>query len=152
MSIESFISSAVHLYNNEFYDASLCLICIAIDASSKSKYPSLKVGERYKKYVAENFRIICDKGFPGISADSVRIKLNTNIDNLKPDQAGYVGMNDIIYHAIRCGLVHNCDIDKSIIFTDTTVIGDWNKDKFYLPKDIIFGLINTLEKDGYHTK
>ena len=96
MSIESFISSAVHLYNNKFYDASLCLICIAIDASSKSKYPSLKVGERYKKYVAENFRVICDKGFPGISADSVHIKLNTNIDNLKPDQAGYVGMNDII--------------------------------------------------------
>ncbi len=145
MSIESFITSALYLYNNDFYNEALCLTCIAVDASSKNKYPSLKVGERYKKFIADNFRIICNKGFPGISADSIRIKVNTEIKNLKPDLDGYVNMENIIYYVIRCGLVHDCEIEKSIVFTDTTIIGDWNQDKFYLPRTIILGLIDTMK-------
>jgi len=36
MSIESFITSALYLYNNDFYNEALCLTCIAVDASSKT--------------------------------------------------------------------------------------------------------------------
>jgi len=54
-------------------------------------------------------------------------------------------MENIIYYVIRCGLVHDCEIEKSIVFTDTTIIGDWNQDKFYLPRTIILGLIDTMK-------
>lgn len=54
-------------------------------------------------------------------------------------------MEQIIYYIIRCGLVHECNIEKTIQFTNTSVIGDWNE-KFYIPKDIIWGLIDSIEE------
>lgn len=94
-----------------------------------------------KKY----FSTICEYGFPGIEANNIRIKVNVPNIALKTDKNGYVGMEQIIYHVIRCGLVHECNIEKTIQFTDTTIIGDWN-DKFYIPKEIIWGLIASIEK------
>lgn len=69
---------------------------------------------------------------------------------LKTDKNGDVDMEQIIYHVLRCGLVHECNIDETIQFTDTTIICDWN-DKFYIPKDIIWGLIAAArESDKYN--
>lgn len=145
MSVNSFLEAAQYLYNNNFYDEAFCLVCIAIDTSAQKQNPNLKVGERYKKFIASNFRIICNKGFPGVAADSIRIKVNVKLKNLKLDESGYVGVEDIIYHVIRCGLVHDCGIDQSIKFFDNTVIGNWEEGLFFLPKSIIMGLIDAVK-------
>ncbi|AKG33314.1 hypothetical protein [Paenibacillus durus] len=145
MSIYSFLEAAEHLYDNNFYEEAFCLVCVAIDASAQRQYPDLKVGERYKKFISSHFEIICNNGFPGISASSIRIKVNVDVKNLRTDENGYVGMEDIIYHIIRCGLVHDCVIDQSIKFIDSTIIGDWVEGLFFLPKAIIIGLINAVK-------
>lgn len=85
-------------------------------------------------------------GFPGIRASNIKIKVNVSNSNLKLDENGYVNMEQIIYHVLRCGLVHQCEIDKTVEFTNITKIGDWN-DKFYIPKAIILGLISVVEKN-----
>lgn len=54
-------------------------------------------------------------------------------------------MEQIIYHIIRCGLVHECNIDDTISFTDTVCIGDFDKN-FSVPKAIIWGLIASVEQ------
>jgi len=144
MSVKSFIDSSMLLYEDGFYDTSLCMVCMALDRCAKSKYPHLPVGKRYKQFIIDNFNTICQRGFPGISANSIRIKVNATVDNLKPDSNGYVGMEDIIYHVIRCGLVHDCEIDKSIQFTENTIIGDWNNNCFKVPKTLIWGLIDAV--------
>lgn len=145
MSIQSFVNAAKILYRKDFYEEALCLVCSAIDASAAQCYPDKKVTERYKAFLRDNFRTITDIGFPGISADSIRIKVNADIDNLKPDADGYVSMEQIIYHVLRCGLVHSCNIDSSIKFTDHTIIGDWNVGEFFIPKAVIWGLIAAVE-------
>lgn len=145
MSVQSFINAAKTLYAENFYEESLCLVCSAIDASAAQCYPDKKVTDRYKMFLKDHFRTITNEGFPGISADSIRIKVNSKVDSLKPDDDGYVDMEQIIYHVLRCGLVHHCDVDDSIEFTDHTIIGDWNADKFYIPKAIIWGLIAAAE-------
>lgn len=145
MSVQSFINAAKILYAENFYEESLCLVCSAIDAAAAQSYPDKKVTERYKTFLKDHFRTITSIGFPGISADGIRIKVNTKVDSLKSDADGYVDMEQIIYHVLRCGLVHRCDIDDSIEFTDRTIIGDWNTDKFYIPKSIIWGLIAAVE-------
>lgn len=147
MSIQSFLNSAKLLYENNKYAEALCLVCIAIDAYSIKQYSNnRKNNERYKVFLKDHFAIICKQGFPGIQADCIRIKVNVPNKALKPDQDGYVDMEQIIYHVLRCGLVHECDIDKTIQFTDTTIIGDWNE-SFYIPKDIIWGLIASIDKE-----
>lgn len=145
MSVSSFLNAAQYLYDNNFYDEAFCLVCVALDASAQLQYPNLKVGERYKKFISANFRKICSEGFPGISADSIRIKIDTEVKNLKLDKDGYSGMDDIIYHVIRCGLVHECAIDQSVKFVDSTIIGNWEKGLFLLPKTIIIGLIASVK-------
>jgi hypothetical protein len=144
MSVQSFLKAAQYLYDNNFYDEAFCLVCVALDASAQIQYPSLKVGERYKKFISTNFRKICDKGFPGVSADFIKIKVNADVKKLKLDEDGYAGMEDIIYHVIRCGLVHDCAIDQTIRFIDSTVIGNWEKGLFFLPKSLIMGLIDAI--------
>lgn len=147
MSIQSFLDSSKILYDNERYDAALCLVCTAIDACSSKEYPSKgnNTTERYKLFLKDHFATICRYGFPGIEANNIRIKINVNKKELRTDKNGYVDMEQIIYHVIRCGLVHECNIDENIEFTDTTNIGDWN-DKFYIPKDIIWGLVASIEE------
>lgn len=148
MSIQSFIESAKILYHDGHYDAALCLTCIAVDASSAKAYPNKKTSERYKLFLKEHFRTITDIGFPGISANGIRIKVNADVSNLKKDVDGYVDMEQIIYHVLRCGLVHDCSIESSITFSDRTVIGDWNTDKFYIPKAIIWGLMAAVNESN----
>lgn len=145
MSIQSFLESAEILYNNEKYEEALCLVCIAVDARSANQYPNKKNAERYKLFLKDHFPTICKYGFPGIEASSIRIKVNIQCIALKPDKNGYVDMEQIIYHVLRCGLVHECNIEKTILFTDTSIIGDWNE-KFYIPKDIIWGLIESIKE------
>lgn len=145
MSVQSFLDSAKILYDNQKYNEALCLVCIAIDSCAAQEYPDEKNANRYKKFLKKHFRTICEYGFPGISADNIRIKVNVTHNALKPDQNGYVDMEQIIYHIIRCGLVHECNIDDTISFTDTTYIGDWDE-KFYLPKNIILGLIASIKQ------
>lgn len=147
MSVQSFIESAKILYDNKMYEKALCLVCIAIDTCAMKQYPNKYNNVSYKTFLKENFRIICKRGFPGISADAIRIKVNVSNDRLKTDDNGYVDMEQIIYHVLRCGLVHECDVEKNIKFTDNTIIGDWNDD-FYVPKDIILGLIDLVEQKG----
>jgi hypothetical protein len=63
-------------------------------------------------------------GFPGISASGIKIKC-INIQDLKTDNNNMVNIENIIYHTIRCGLIHQCDISSQIEFTPYTHIGDY---------------------------
>ncbi|MDD2493007.1 MAG: hypothetical protein PHY83_03600 [Bacilli bacterium] len=146
MSIKSFKESSLLLYENDKYLESLCIACIAIDACAAQLYPGESVTNRNKLFLKAYFRIISKYGFPGIQASNIRIKLDANIKNLKKDEYGNVGMEQIIYHVIRCGLVHEATIDGRIQFTNQTIIGDFNSDKFFLPKAIIFGLIKAIDE------
>ena len=148
MSIQSFVESAEILYNNEKYEEALCLVCIAVDACAANQFPNKKNAERYKLFLQKHFTTICKFGFPGIEASNIRIKIVQPCIALITDKNGYVDMEQIIYHVIRCGLVHECNIENTIQFTDTTIIGDW-KQKFYIPKDIIWGLIEAVKEYNF---
>lgn len=148
MSIQSFLNAAKVLYDKNFYEEALCLVCTAVDAAAATYYPEKRVTERYKLFLKDNFRTISEVGFPGISAAGIRIKINSEVDNLRRDPNGYVDMEHIIYHVLRCGLVHGCHLDERISFVDRTIIGDWNDGKFFLPKAIIWGLIAAIENSS----
>lgn len=122
MSIQSFIQAAQLLYQNNYFDEGLCLVCIAIDASASPNYPQLSVGDRYKQFISQHFRTISKFGFPGIEASK-----------------------------IRCGLVHSCVTDNSIIFSDQTIIGNYEPNKFMLPRSLIWGLIAAMNEDVVKT-
>jgi hypothetical protein len=139
MGIGKFISSAIENYHNGNYSVALALTCSAIDATAKKSYPGTNNNERIKKFIQENMRIVSFFGLPGISTGGLRIKCDS-IPEIKKDKNNLVGLEDIIYYAIRCSLIHECKPDTRIEFINKTRIGDLN-DKFTLPSQIIWGLI-----------
>lgn len=145
MSIESYVNAAKLLYDKGFFEEALCLTSITIDAVSKETYPKKNVGERYKKFLRDHFREICNRGFPGIDADGIKIKVCHPVENLKTDECGDVDIPEILYHIIRCGLAHDCKMHSGLIFTHETEIGDWTKEGFKIPKAVLLGLLDIVE-------
>mgnify|MGYP000288195872 CR=1 FL=1 len=140
MSIGSFISSSLDLLKAEIYDVALSLACSAVDATSAKMYPDEKYNNvRYKSFLKENMRIVTTFGMPGVSAGGIKIKC-VNIPGLKTDKESMASLEDIIYHIIRCGLIHQCEIEDRIEFTEKTMLGDF-ENKFRIPYAIIFGLV-----------
>jgi len=139
MGIGKFVSSAIENYHNGNYSVALALSCSAVDATARKLYPTLKNNERIKKIIQKNMRIVSFFGLPGISTSGLRIKCDS-IPEIKKDKNNLSGLEDIIYYAIRCGLIHECKPDPRIEFINKTRIGDLNG-KFTLPSQIIWGLI-----------
>jgi hypothetical protein len=140
MSIANFVDAAIDELGAGRYDVAMSLACSAIDGTTaKTSAQSKKNGERFKAFLEENMRLITRYGFPGIEASGIRIKCS-NIPDIKTDKDGYVSMADIIYHVVRCSVIHECSIDQRIEFTEQTQIGDF-QNKFKIPRRLIAGLL-----------
>jgi hypothetical protein len=154
MAIGEFISSAIKNYQNADYFPALALACCAIDATARREYPTLNNKQRIRMFIQKNMRIISFFGLPGISVGGLRIKCDS-IPEIDRDKNNLVGLEDIIYHAIRCNLIHECKPDSRIVFVASTRIGDF-QGKFMLPYQIVWGLVlsiilsesNSSEKSG----
>jgi hypothetical protein len=146
VTIRTFIDSAVELHALGRHDVALALACAAIDATAAKAFPNVKEsGRRYKSFLKRSMSVVIKFGFPGIEANSIRIKC-INIPDLKKDAEGYVGIEDIIYHVVRCGLIHQCEIDSRVVFTDRTELGNFGT-SFRVPKQLISGLICAVKLD-----
>ena len=140
MSIGTFVSSSLGLFNEGKYDVALSLACSAVDATSAKCFPTEKFNNvRYKSFLTKNMSIVTTYGMPGVSASCIRIKC-INIPELKTDADSMAGLEDILYHVIRCGLIHQCEIEERIEFTERAELGDF-EGKFKVPFAIVFGLI-----------
>ena len=143
MSVGSFISSSLQLLKEGKHDVALSLACSAVDATSAKMFPEeTHNNRRYKKFLKQNMRIITTFGMPGLSASGIRIKCR-NIPGMKTDAEGMAGLEDILYHIIRCGLIHQCEIEERIEFIQKTMLGDFEQ-KFKIPYAIVRGLVMSV--------
>lgn len=142
MGIASFVDGALTTHNLGQSDVALALACSAIDATAKRAYPQAKVGERYRAFLRENLALVTAFGFPGLQAGDIRIKVgvNSGLDPKDIDEHNYTGIEAILYTTVRCGLVHECDIDTKIRFTKETQIGDFDE-AFAIPAALVLGLV-----------
>jgi len=143
MSIGTFVSASFDALQDGKYDIALALTCSAVDATATRCFPSIKQNnQRYKSFLKENMRIITTFGMPGLSAGGIRIKCS-NLPGLKTDDSQMAGLEDILYHIVRCGLLHQCEIDREIVFTNNTQLGDF-ENRFRLPFTIVVGLLMSV--------
>lgn len=145
MGVGAFVSASLDSLRDGRYDVALALACSAVDATAKQTETASQNNVRYKSFLQKKMRIVTRFGLPGIIAGGIRIKCTT-IPDLKTDHESMVGIEDIIYHIIRCGLIHQCEIDKQIDFTDETFIGDF-QGKFRMPANVVYGLLMAVVLD-----
>ncbi len=81
-------------------------------------------------------------GFPGLMASTVRVPF-THPD-VKPDAAGTVGIEDILYHVIRCSLVHSDEKASRVMWNKAIALGLDQKGNLVLNQGLVWGLLSAI--------
>jgi len=138
MSIAKRILETIQKFEINDIEGALIPVCIAVDATAKREYPSLKSNSvRYKAFLRDNLWIIGLVGFNGLIGQKIRLQFNH--PDIKQDESGLCNIEDIIYHIIRCGLLHEASIDKYIKFSSKTILS-FDRTKYIISKSLPLGL------------
>ena len=112
MSIGKRVAEAVEKMDAGDPEGALFQISSAIDATAKREFS--KAGRRsYKDFVHDNLALITDITFQGTRI----LNLHFAFDHpqIAKDSSGTCTIQDILYHAVRCGLYH----DSALPFKST---------------------------------
>jgi len=114
-------------------------VCIAIDATATKYYGKTKSSSaQYKKFIDENIWILLMTGFGNVISES--LKLPFVHPDVKSDQEGYCTVQDIVYHVMRCGLVHSTGENSKIVWNNNVSMAINQKGILEISPSFIWGL------------
>lgn len=118
-------------------------ICIALDITSQRHAGAKRSGKAlFKRYIQDYLWLITYVGFPGLMTSKVRVPFNH--PDLKLDQAGTVGIEDIIYHVIRCSSVHSDEKESMIVWNDNLALGINQHGQLVLSTNLVWGFVSAV--------
>ncbi len=121
----------------------LTAACIALDVTSQRYASSTQAGRaHFKKFIKDYLWLITYVGFPGLMASTVRVPFVH--PNIKPDMAGTVGLEDIIYHLIRCTLVHSDEKATKIVWNKVLALGLDQQGNLILNQCLVWGILAAI--------
>jgi hypothetical protein len=137
MSVGKRVSATIDMMQGGDPEGALFQICAAIDVTA-SKELGKSGGSSYKDFIHQNLGLITD-----IALGRQILNQNFGFDHpkLKKDANGYVSIQDIFYHAVRCGLYHETALPDDLKFTDEMQIRLDEGGVLILPSALIYGLI-----------
>jgi len=143
LSVGQRIQEAIdHMGKGEIMRA-LTPACIALDITSQRHAGAKRSGRAiFKRFVTEHMWLISYLGFPGLMSSIVRVPFSH--PDVKPDAAGTVGIDDIVYHIIRCGLIHSDETSAKIVWSSALALGLDNHGNLVLHQDLVWALIATV--------
>src|SRR6266699_7136605 len=104
MSIAKRIREAVERYAEGDFEASLVPMSIALDATATKVY-SRRGKSSYKRFIQENMVLITKIASGGPSVEN--FYFGYNHPEIEPDYQGRVSIQAILYHVVRCSLLHS---------------------------------------------
>ena len=105
-----------HMSKGEI-ELALSDICIAIDITSQKYYnESTSSATCYKRFLKENMWMIVVTGMGSLITETVKLPFTHK--DIKSDSEGYCTLEQIIYHVMRCGLIHGTGEDSKIIWNN----------------------------------
>lgn len=117
--------------------------CIALDITSQRYAGAKRSGRKiYKKFIKDHLWLITYMGFPGLMATTVRVPFNH--PDVTLDAAGTVGIEDVIYHVIRCTLVHSDDKASKIVWNKAIALGMDQNGNLVLSESLVWGLVGVV--------
>lgn len=120
------------------FDAALSELCIAIDITSQVYSGSSKSSSStYKNFLKENMWMILMTGMTTIT-DSIKIPFSHK--DIKSDSTGYCTLDEIVYHVMRCGLLHSTGAQNNIIWELNGMTLAVDNGKLILTPSFIWGM------------
>ena len=140
MSIGKRITEVFEKLNKKDYEAALIPLSIAVAATSTKEYPRIKYdNQKYKTFLTKNIDIITLTGIGVILKKSMSFKLVA--PSIKyPLIDGMATLEEILYHIVRCNLIHEAELDKKIIFQKGNTCA-LLEDAILLPSELLEGMI-----------
>lgn len=143
ISVGQRVQEAIDYMDHNKYALALTPGCIAIDVTSQRHFGAKRSGRSiYKRFIQEHLWLITYMGFPGLMATKVRVPFSH--PEVKADAAGNIGVEDAIYHVIRCSLIHSDDKSAKITWNNAISFGIDPSGNLILNKQLIWGLIGAV--------
>lgn len=99
------IQSVIEHMDKGRTELALSDVCIAVDITAQKYYGETKSSAScYKRFLQENMWMIIATGMGNMIAQSLKIKFSH--EDIKSDEQGYCTIEQIVYHVMRCGLIH----------------------------------------------
>lgn len=141
MSIGDRITEALDHYSSGNIGAALISTCTALDATATLAYSERAVGKRWRRFVQDNLALITSMMF-GRTIISKELKFQYSHPDITTDASGLCTFADIVYVAIRCGLIHDAKLPKTIEFVEDGRLSiDPNTRVVKLPSTLVLGLV-----------
>lgn len=103
-----------HMEKGEL-DLALSDICIAVDVTAQKFYKKdASSAACYKDFIRDNIWMIVLTGMGNLVTDQIKIPFTHK--DIKSDPSGYCTLEQIIYHVMRCGLVHGTGEENKIVW------------------------------------
>jgi len=124
-------NSIKQFYAGEF-EQSFEQVMIAADATAKKVYQEIgnRNKERMERFFHDNMEMITGLG--------MQIYLSSDITMQNSDSSSGESLKSILYKYIRCGILHEAEIDPIVELTDNT-FGCING-KYLFPKSLFIGI------------
>lgn len=114
MSIAKRVTEAIDKMAKNDAEGALLPICTAIDATVK-RYRGASGRKNYKDFLHENLGLITKVGL-GSAISNFHLKYDH--PDIQQNTDGTCQIQDILYHAVRCGLTHEAKLPPNLRFTD----------------------------------
>jgi hypothetical protein len=139
MSIAKRIAEAIDKLLAGDPESALIPVSIAVDATASQMYPTKKNNEAYKDWLHDNLSLITKAGMGNVSVtESFRFAYNH--PDIIPGDDGCCSFEQILYHVVRCGLLHGAELPENLTFSTDGVI-KIDSGRLTLGSSLIYGLI-----------
>ena len=138
MSIGKKVSRAMDELQAGDAEEALYQISSAVEATAKAEYGTGGRGN-YKNFIHDNFGLITKIAFG--HARILKLRIGYSHPEIKSDADGTCSIEEVFYHAVRCGLAHETKLPHNLVFTDEQAIKPDKSGTLFLPKSLVMGLI-----------
>lgn len=137
------IKEAIDYMNKGQIEHALTPTCIALDLTAKKvANKNISAKSDYKNFVSSYMWLITYMGLPSVMANSVKVKFLH--PDIKSDAGGCCGIEDVVYHTIRCGLIHSTGLDSKIQWSEEVILGTDVSGNLTISNKFIWGLIGAI--------
>ena len=132
------LSMIDHMTKGEI-ELALSDICIAIDITSQKYYNEPNSSAScYKRFLKENIWMIVVTGMGSLITEAVKLPFTHK--DIKSDYEGYCTLEQIIYHVMRCGLIHGTGEESKIVWNTNVPLAIDKDQNLNISPSFIWGL------------
>ena len=140
MAIEDRVDRGFRSLAEKDYESALIAASIAVDATAKRERRNLSNNKAYKAFIKSNMPIITRFSMGGTTVYG-DFRLGWTNPDVRADADGLVNLEQILYHVVRCGLVHEAELPSSVVICEENRIGSNDQGQLILPSTIVVGLL-----------